>query len=170
MSAIILRKLKEDAEKKLGHDVTDCVITCPAYFNDAQRNSTQTAGRIAGFNVLSILSEPTAAALSFCFGKKDLKNHNLVCVDLGGGTLDVTIMTINNGSAKVKATAGDTHLGGQDFDNRIVDHCIKEFKETNGIDITGDGKALLKLKLEVEKAKRVLSNAMSVEIHIDNLK
>ena len=160
VSAIILRKLKEDAEQKLGHEITDCVITCPAYFNDVQRNLTHTAGLIAGFNVLSIMNEPTAAAMGFAFGKKEAKNHHVVCVDLGGGTLDITVMTIDNGTAKVKATMGDTHLGGQDFDNRIVDQCVEEFKQTDGIDITGDGKALMRLKQEVEKAKRILSAAM----------
>ena len=115
---------------------------------------------LAGFNILAILNEPTAAALSFAFGKKEAKNHNVVCVDLGGGTLDITVMTLNDGNAKVRATMGDTHLGGQDFDNRIVDHCIEEFKQLDGIDITGDGKALMRLKLEVEKAKKILSAAM----------
>ena len=166
---MILKKMKADATQKLGYEVTDCVITCPAYFNDAQRNSTRDAGIIAGFNVRTILNEPTAAALGFCVGKENLANHNFIVVDLGGGTFDVTVLTIDHGIADVLATQGDTHLGGQDFDNRVVDFLKQKFLETDGVDITDDKRAMLRLKIEVEKMKRVLSNAMEIDIVLDTL-
>mmetsp|Transcript_6939 Transcript_6939/g.8325 ORF Transcript_6939/g.8325 Transcript_6939/m.8325 type:complete len:307 (-) Transcript_6939:1153-2073(-) len=156
VSAMILTKMKEIAESYLGQDVKYAVITVPAYFNDAQRQATKDAGAISGLEILRIINEPSAAAIAYGLDKKDEKN--IVVFDLGGGTFDVSILTIDNGVFEVLATAGDTHLGGEDFDQRVTEHFIKSFKKKNSVDIKKDARALQKLKSEVEKAKRDLSS------------
>src|SRR5690348_1533353 len=149
ISAMILQKLKHDAEAYLGEPVTDAVITVPAYFNDAQRQATKAAGRIAGLNVLRIINEPTAAALAYGLDKK---GHETVLVfDLGGGTFDVSILDVGDGVVEVRSTAGDTHLGGDDFDRRLVDHLAEEFRRDNGIDLRTDPQALQRLFEAAEK-------------------
>ena len=155
VSAMVLTKMKEIAENYLGQDVKYAVVTVPAYFNDSQRQATKDAGVIAGLEVLRIINEPSAAAIAYGLDKKDEKN--IVVFDLGGGTFDVSILTIDNGVFEVLATAGDTHLGGEDFDQRATDHFVKLFKKKNSVDIKTDSRALQKLKSEVEKAKRDLS-------------
>ncbi|KAL6625643.1 stress protein HSC70 [Neocallimastix californiae] len=169
ISSMILSKLKEDAEEYLGQEVTDAVITVPAYFNDAQRKATKDAGLIAGLNVLRIINEPTAAAIAYGLNKKSKEKKNILVVDLGGGTFDVSILTINNGTFEVKATAGDTHLGGEDFDNRLVDHFVKEFKEKYNKDISTDSKALRRLKSKCERIKCTLSISKRANLSIDSL-
>jgi molecular chaperone DnaK len=155
ISALVLRKLAEDASKFLGEKVTEAVITVPAYFNDAQRQATKDAGRIAGLEVLRIINEPTAAALAYGLDKK--RNETVLVFDLGGGTFDVSILDIGEGVVEVRATAGDTHLGGDDFDRRIVDHLADEFQRDNGIDLRADPQALQRLFEAAEKAKVELS-------------
>ena len=155
ISALVLRKLTEDAAKFLGERVTEAVITVPAYFNDAQRQATRDAGRIAGLEVLRIINEPTAAALAYGLDKKS--NETVLVYDLGGGTFDVSILDIGDGVVEVRATAGDTHLGGDDFDRRIVDHLADEFQRDNGIDLRTDPQALQRLFEAAEKAKVELS-------------
>jgi len=140
ISAMILQKLKTDAEAYLGEKVTDAVITVPAYFNDAQRQATKDAGKIAGLNVLRIINEPTAAALAYGLDKK--QDETIAVYDLGGGTCDISILEIGDGTFQVKSTAGDTHLGGDDFDQRIIDWLINEFKKDQGIDLSGDKTAV----------------------------
>jgi molecular chaperone DnaK len=140
ISALVLRKLAEDASRFLGEKITEAVITVPAYFNDAQRQATRDAGRIAGLEVLRIINEPTAAALAYGLDKK--KNETVLVFDLGGGTFDVSILDIGDGVVEVRATAGDTHLGGDDFDRRVVDYLADEFKKDNGIDLRSDPQAL----------------------------
>lgn len=167
VSAMILTKMKEIAENYLGQDVKYAVVTVPAYFNDAQRQATKDAGVIAGLEVLRIINEPSAAAIAYGLDKKDEKN--IVVFDLGGGTFDVSILTIDNGVFEVLATAGDTHLGGEDFDQRVTDHFCKLFKKKNSVDIKTDVRALQKLKSEVEKAKRDLSTVQQVKIFIEGL-
>jgi len=167
VSAMILTKMKEIAENYLGQEVKYAVVTVPAYFNDAQRQATKDAGIIAGLEVLRIINEPSAAAIAYGLDKKDEKN--IVVFDLGGGTFDVSILTIDNGVFEVLATAGDTHLGGEDFDQRVTDHFVKHFKKKNGVDIKTDVRALQKLKAEVEKAKRDLSSVQQVKIFIEGL-
>ena len=167
VSAMILTKMKEIAENYLGQDVKYAVVTVPAYFNDAQRQATKDAGVIAGLEVLRIINEPSAAAIAYGLDKKDEKN--IVVFDLGGGTFDVSILTIDNGVFEVLATAGDTHLGGEDFDQRVTDHFCKLFKKKNNVDIKTDTRALQKLKSEVEKAKRDLSTVQQVKISIESL-
>merc|ERR1719228_510263 len=138
ISSMVLTKMKETAEAYLGHDVKDAVITVPAYFNDSQRQATKDAGVISGFNVLRIINEPTAAAIAYGLDKKKgtSQESNVLIFDLGGGTFDVSILTIEDGIFEVKSTAGDTHLGGEDFDNRMVDHFIKEFQRKHKKDIS----------------------------------
>lgn len=167
VSAMILTKMKEIAENYLGQDVKYAVVTVPAYFNDSQRQATKDAGAIAGLEVLRIINEPSAAAIAYGLDKKDEKN--IVVFDLGGGTFDVSILTIDNGVFEVLATAGDTHLGGEDFDQRVTDHFVKSFKKKNNVDIKTDSRALQKLKSEVEKAKRDLSTVQQVKIVIESL-
>lgn len=157
VSAMILVKMKEIAESYLGREVKHAVITVPAYFNDAQRQATKDAGLIAGLDVLRIINEPTAAAIAYGMDKKS-GEKNIIVFDLGGGTFDVSLLTIDNGVFEVVATSGDTHLGGEDFDQRLTEHFVKVFKKKHNIDIKQDMRALQKLKSEVEKAKRDLSS------------
>jgi molecular chaperone DnaK len=163
ISAFILQKMKETAESYLGEDVTQAVITVPAYFNDAQRQATKDAGKIAGLEVLRIINEPTAAALAYGLDKKDSKT--IAVYDLGGGTFDVTILEIDDGLFEVKSTNGDTFLGGEDFDMRIVNYLADEFKKENGVDLTKDKMALQRLKEAAEKAKIELSSSSQTEIN-----
>ena len=164
ISAKILMKLKEDAEAYMGGTVTDAVITVPAYFNDAQRKATKEAGTIAGLNVLRIINEPTAAALSYGLEKKE--SENIAVYDLGGGTFDVTILETGDGVVEVLSTGGDAFLGGDDFDNRVVDYIASEFKNDQGIDIKADIMALQRLKEAAENAKKELSSATETEINL----
>ncbi|SCV99538.1 LAFE_0A05358g1_1 [Lachancea fermentati] len=167
VSAMILGKMKQIAEDYLGKKVTHAVVTVPAYFNDAQRQATKDAGTIAGLNVLRIVNEPTAAAIAYGLDKSD-DEHQIIVYDLGGGTFDVSLLSIENGVFEVQATAGDTHLGGEDFDYKLVRHFMKLFKKKHGIDVSDNNKALAKLKREAEKAKRALSSQMSTRIEIDS--
>ena len=167
VSAIVLVKMKEIAENYLGQDVKYAVVTVPAYFNDSQRQATKDAGAIAGLEVLRIVNEPSAAAIAYGLDKKE--ELNIVVFDLGGGTFDVSLLTIDNGVFEVLATAGDTHLGGEDFDQRVTEHFVKMFKKKESKDITKDKRALQKLKAEVEKAKRDLSTVQQVKIYIEGL-
>ncbi|MBQ7858914.1 MAG: molecular chaperone DnaK [Faecalibacterium sp.] len=164
ISAMILSKLRRDAESYLGQPVTQAVITVPAYFDDSQRKATQDAGRIAGLEVLRIINEPTAAALAY--GLENEQNQKILVYDLGGGTFDVSIIEIDDGAFTVLATGGDTALGGDDFDQRIVDHLVAEFKKTDRIDLAKDPAALGRLKEEAEKAKKELSSTASVQINL----
>jgi len=164
ISAKILMKLKEDAEAYLGTTVTDAVITVPAYFNDAQRKATKEAGTIAGLNVLRIINEPTSAALAYGLDKKE--SENIAVYDLGGGTFDVTILETGDGVVEVLATGGDAFLGGDDFDNRLIDYIVEEFKKENGIDLKNDMMALQRLKEAAENAKKELSTATETEVNL----
>ncbi|HMI23946.1 MAG TPA: molecular chaperone DnaK, partial [Streptosporangiaceae bacterium] len=164
ISALVLRKLVEDASKFLGEKINEAVITVPAYFNDAQRQATRDAGRIAGLEVLRIINEPTAAALAYGLDKK--KNETVLVFDLGGGTFDVSILDIGDGVVEVRATAGDTHLGGDDFDRRIVDYLADEFAKDNGIDLRADPQALQRLFEAAEKAKVELSSVTQTSISL----
>jgi heat shock 70kDa protein 1/2/6/8 len=169
ISSMILTKMKQTAENYVGEEVTDAVITVPAYFNDSQRQATKDAGAIAGLNVLRIINEPTAAAIAYGLNNKSSTEQNVLIFDLGGGTFDVSLLSIDDGIFEVKATAGDTHLGGEDFDSRLVDHFIKEFNRKNKIDITGNNRALRRLRTACEKAKRTLSSSTNANIEIDSL-
>ncbi len=164
ISAMILAKLKADAEAKLGEKITQAVITVPAYFNDSQRNATKDAGKIAGLEVLRIINEPTAASLAYGLDKK--KDEKIAVYDLGGGTFDISVLEIGDGVFEVKATNGDTHLGGDDWDNRLVDWIVKDFKTDTGIDLTGQADAIQRIKEEAEKAKIALSSAQDYEINL----
>jgi molecular chaperone DnaK len=164
ISSFILRKLADDAAKYLGEKVKDVVITVPAYFNDAQRQATKDAGQIAGLNVLRIINEPTAASLAYGLDKK--KNEKILVFDLGGGTFDVSVLEVGDGVFEVKSTAGDTHLGGDDFDKRVVDWLVEEFKRDQGIDISRDRQALQRLTEAAEKAKIELSSAIETEVNL----
>ncbi len=164
ISSFILRKLADDAAKYLGEKVKDVVITVPAYFNDAQRQATKDAGQVAGLNVLRIINEPTAAALAYGLDKK--KNEKILVFDLGGGTFDVSVLEVGDGVFEVKSTAGDTHLGGDDFDKRVVDWLVEEFKRDQGIDLTRDRQALQRLTEAAEKAKIELSSAIETEVNL----
>ncbi len=164
ISAMILQKLKADAEAYLGEKVTDAVVTVPAYFNDAQRQATKDAGQIAGLNVLRIINEPTAAALAYGLDKKH--DETIAVYDLGGGTFDISILELGEGTFQVKSTNGDTHLGGEDFDQRIMDWLIAEFKKDQGIDLSKDKTALQRLKEAAEKAKVELSNVQQTEVNL----
>jgi len=164
---MVLSKMKETAEAYLGETVTNAVVTVPAYFNDAQRQATKDAGTIAGLNVLRIINEPTAAAIAYGLNKKQGESQ-IIVYDLGGGTFDVSLLTIEDGVFEVLATAGDTHLGGEDFDNRVMDYLIKSYKKKTGTDASKNLRALGKLKKEVEKAKRTLSSQQSVKIEIES--
>merc|ERR1712004_279361 len=171
ISAMVLGKMKETAEAYLGHKVTDAVVTVPAYFNDSQRQATKDAGIIAGLNITRIINEPTAAAIAYGLDKGTTGGgeKNILIFDLGGGTFDVSILAIEDGVFEVKATAGDTHLGGEDFDNRLVDHFIQEFKRKHKKDISGNKRALRRLRTACERAKRTLSSAAQANIEIDSL-
>ena len=164
ISAMILQKLKADAESYLGEKVTDAVITVPAYFNDAQRQATKDAGKIAGLEVKRIINEPTAAALAY--GLDNEKEQNIMVYDLGGGTFDVSIIEIGDGVISVLATNGDTHLGGDDFDEKIIQWMLSEFKKAEGVDLSGDKMAMQRLKEAAEKAKKELSSAMTTNINL----
>ncbi len=164
ISAMVLQKLKQDAEAKLGESVTQAVITVPAYFNDSQRNATKDAGRIAGLEVLRIINEPTAAALAYGMDKQG--DQTIAVYDLGGGTFDISILQLGEGVFEVKATNGDTHLGGDDFDQRVMDWIVDEFKRDQGIDLKQDRMALQRLKEAAEKAKVELSSVMQTEINL----
>ncbi|KAJ3768639.1 heat shock protein 70 family [Lentinula raphanica] len=167
ISAMVLSKMKETAEAYLGEKVTHAVVTVPAYFNDAQRQATKDAGTIAGLQVLRIINEPTAAAIAYGLNKKAGESQ-IIVYDLGGGTFDVSLLSIDDGVFEVLATAGDTHLGGEDFDNRVMDYLIKLYKKKNGVDVSNNLRALGKLKREVEKAKRTLSSQQSTKIDIES--
>jgi len=171
ISAMVLTKMKETAESYLGHEVKDAVVTVPAYFNDSQRQATKDAGVIAGLNILRIINEPTAAAIAYGLDKKKSSNKesNVLIFDLGGGTFDVSILTIDGGIFEVKSTAGDTHLGGEDFDNRLVDHFVTEFKRKHKKDITGNKRSLRRLRTACERAKRTLSASAQANLEIDSL-
>ncbi|XP_014204550.1 heat shock 70 kDa protein cognate 3 isoform X2 [Copidosoma floridanum] len=167
ISAMVLGKMKEVAEAYLGKNVTHAVVTVPAYFNDAQRQATKDAGTISGLNVMRIINEPTAAAIAYGLDKKE-GEKNVLVFDLGGGTFDVSLLTIDNGVFEVVATNGDTHLGGEDFDQRVMEHFIKLYKKKKGKDIRQDNRAVQKLRREVEKAKRGLSSSHQVRIEIES--
>merc|ERR1712038_1391826 len=171
ISAMVLTKMKETAEAYLGHDVKDAVVTVPAYFNDSQRQATKDAGVISGMNVLRMINEPTAAAIAYGLDKKkgEGKEVNVLIFDLGGGTFDASILTIEDGIFEVKSTAGDTHLGGEDFDNRMVNHFIQEFKRKHKKDIKGNKRAVRRLRTACERAKRTLSASAQANIEIDSL-
>jgi len=170
ISSMILLKMKETAEAYLGAKVNDAVVTVPAYFNDSQRQATKDAGTISGMNVLRIINEPTAAAIAYDLDKKGTGERNILIYDMGGGTFDVSLLTIEDGIFEVKATAGDTHLGGEDFDNRIVDFCLQDFKRKNrGKDMSGNQRAIRRLRTQCERAKRTLSSSTQATIEIDSL-
>ena len=169
ISSMVLTKMKETAEAYLGKKVTDAVVTVPAYFNDSQRQATKDAGVIAGLNVLRIINEPTAAAIAYGLDKKVSAERNVLIFDLGGGTFDVSILAIEDGIFEVKSTAGDTHLGGEDFDQYMVDHFVKEFKRKHKKDITGNKRAMRRLRTSCERAKRTLSSSTQANVEIDSL-
>jgi L1 cell adhesion molecule like protein len=170
ISSMILTKMRETAEAYLGGTVNNAVVTVPAYFNDSQRQATKDAGLIAGLNVLRIINEPTAAAIAYGLGSgKSEKERNVLIYDLGGGTFDVSLLHIQGGVFTVKATAGDTHLGGSDFDTALLDHFKKEFQKKSKKDISGDARALRRLRTACERAKRTLSNATQTTVEIDSL-
>ena len=166
ISAMILQKLKQDAENYLGEKVTEAVITVPAYFNDSQRQATKDAGKIAGLDVLRIINEPTAASLAYGLDKGEKANQKILVYDLGGGTFDVSILEIGDGVFEVLSTNGDTHLGGDDFDNAIIKLLVDDFKANNGIDLSQDKMAMQRLKEAAEKAKIDLSSATSASINL----
>ncbi|KAI0928673.1 Homospermidine synthase 1 [Taiwanofungus camphoratus] len=169
ISSMVLLKMKETAESYLGNTVNNAVVTVPAYFNDSQRQATKDAGTISGLNVLRIINEPTAAAIAYGLDKKTTGERNVLIFDLGGGTFDVSLLTIEEGIFEVKATAGDTHLGGEDFDNRLVNHFVQEFKRKNKKDLSSNPRALRRLRTACERAKRTLSSAAQTSIEIDSL-
>merc|ERR1712225_123290 len=169
VSSMVLTKMKETAEAFTGKDIKDVVVTVPAYFNDSQRQATKDAGAIAGLNVLRIIDEPTAAAIAYGLDKKSSGETNVLIFDLGGGTFDVSLLTIDDGIFEVKATAGDTHLGGEDFDNRLVNHFVQEFKRKHKKDMTGNPRAMRRLRTACERAKRNLSSSANASIEIDSL-
>jgi L1 cell adhesion molecule like protein len=169
ISSMVLVKMKEIAEAYLGKTVTDAVVTVPAYFNDSQRQATKDAGTISGLNVLRIINEPTAAAIAYGLDKKVGAERNVLIFDLGGGTFDVSILTIEDGIFEVKSTSGDTHLGGEDFDNRMVNHFVQEFKRKHKKDIADNKRALRRLRTACERAKRTLSSSTQASIEIDSL-
>jgi len=169
ISSMVLLKMKETAEAYLGTVVSDAVVTVPAYFNDSQRQATKDAGSISGLNVLRIINEPTAAAIAYGLDKKTVGEKNVLIFDLGGGTFDVSLLTIEDGIFEVKATAGDTHLGGEDFDNRLVAHFSDEFKRKYKKDLTGNARSLRRLRTACERAKRTLSSTAQTSLEIDSL-
>merc|ERR1711903_300365 len=169
ISSMVLIKMKETAEAFVGKDVKDVVVTVPAYFNDSQRQATKDAGAIAGLNVLRIINEPTAASIAYGLDKKTAGETNVLIFDLGGGTFDVSLLTIDDGIFEVKATAGDPHLGGEDFDNRLVNHFVQEFKRKHKKDLTGNARSMRRLRTACERAKRNLSSSANASIEIDSL-
>ena len=169
ISSMVLTKMKEIAEAYLGKKVSDAVITVPAYFNDSQRQATKDAGVISGLNVLRIINEPTAAAIAYGLDKKVSGERNILIFDLGGGTFDVSVLKIEEGIFEVKSTAGDTHLGGEDFDNRMVAHFVQEFKRKNNKDLSQNKRGLRRLRTACERAKRTLSSSSQASIEIDSL-
>jgi len=169
VSSMVLTKMKETAEAFTGKDIKDVVVTVPAYFNDSQRQATKDAGAIAGLNVLRIINEPTAAAIAYGLDKKSAGETNVLIFDLGGGTFDVSLLTIDDGIFEVKATAGDTHLGGEDFDNRMVNHFVQEFKRKHKKDFTANPRAMRRLRTACERAKRNLSSSANASLEIDSL-
>jgi len=169
ISSMVLTKMKETAEAFTGKSIKDVVVTVPAYFNDSQRQATKDAGAIAGLNVLRIINEPTAAAIAYGLDKKSSGEVNVLIFDLGGGTFDVSLLTIDDGIFEVKATAGDTHLGGEDFDNRLVNHFVQEFKRKHKKDLTNNARAMRRLRTACERAKRNLSSSANASIEIDSL-
>jgi L1 cell adhesion molecule like protein len=172
ISSMVLGYMKSIAEAYVGREVTNAVVTVPAYFNDSQRQATKDAGKIAGLNVLRIINEPTAAAIAYGLDKKNAgqdRERNVLIFDLGGGTFDVSLLSIDDGVFEVKATAGDTHLGGEDFDNVLVDHFVKEFQRRNKLDITKSKRAMRRLRTQCERAKRTLSAAARANIEVDSL-
>jgi len=170
ISAMVLQKLKKTAEDFLGgKEVKDAIVTVPAYFNDSQRQATKDAGTISGLNVLRIINEPTAAAIAYGLDKQEKKEENVLIFDLGGGTFDVSLLSLEDGLFEVKATNGNTHLGGEDFDNRLVEYCAGEFRRKTSIDIKGNAKALRRVRASCEKAKRALSAATQATVDIDAL-
>ena len=164
ISAMILQKLKADAEAKLGETITEAIITCPAYFDDSQRKATKIAGEIAGFDVKRVINEPTAAALAYGLNKK--KDEKIIVYDFGGGTFDISILDVGAETIEVKATGGDTHLGGDDFDQKLMEWIVAEFKKDNGIDLHKDNLAVQRIKEAAEKAKIELSGSMETEINL----
>src|SRR6202521_4927261 len=166
VSAMVLAKMKQTAEDYLGEPVTEAIITCPAYFNDAQRQATKDAGRIAGLEVVRIINEPTAAALAYGIDKQKSAVEKIAVYDLGGGTFDITILDLNQGVCEVKATNGDTFLGGEDFDQRLIDWLAKRFQESTGVDLKKDRMALQRLKEAAERAKHELSSATETEVNL----
>jgi len=169
ISSMVLTKMRETAEAYLGGSIKNAVVTVPAYFNDSQRQATKDAGLIAGLNVLRIINEPTAAAIAYGLDKKTQGEKNVLIFDLGGGTFDVSLLTIEEGIFEVKATAGDTHLGGEDFDNRLVNHFVQEFKRKHKKDLSSNARALRRLRTACERAKRTLSSSAQTSIEIDSL-
>jgi L1 cell adhesion molecule like protein len=169
ISSMVLIKMKETAEAYLNQPIKNAVITVPAYFVDSQRQATKDAGAIAGLNVLRIFNEPTAAAIAYGLDKKGEAEKNILIFDLGGGTFDVSLLTIEAGIFEVKATNGHTHLGGEDFDNRLVNYCVDDFKKKYGIDISKNARSLRRLRTQVEKAKRILSSAVNATIECEAL-
>merc|ERR1740129_253065 len=169
VSAMILSKMKATAENYLGEEVKRAVITVPAYFTDAQRQATKHAGTISGLDVMRIINEPTAAAIAYGLDKAKKEEETILVYDLGGGTFDVSILTIDNGVFEVLATNGDTHLGGEDFDQRLMQHCLEIFSKQHGAGIESDQRAMQKLRREVEKAKRTLSSVHQARIDIESL-
>ncbi|XP_073008603.1 heat shock 70 kDa protein-like [Typha latifolia] len=171
ISSMVLSKMREVAEAFLGHPIKDAVVTVPAYFNDSQRQATKDAGSIAGLNVIRMINEPTAAAIAYGLDKKAGRTgeRHVLIFDLGGGTFDVSLLTIEEGIFEVKATAGDTHLGGEDFDNRLVNHFVSEFRRKNKKDISGNARALRRLRTSCERAKRALSSTTQTTIEVDSL-
>ncbi|XP_068110348.1 heat shock-related 70 kDa protein 2 [Hyperolius riggenbachi] len=169
ISSMVLIKMREIAQAYLGKNVPSAVITVPAYFNDSQRQATKDAGTIAGINVLRIINEPTAAAIAYGLDKKSIGERNVLIFDLGGGTFDVSVLTIDDGIFEVKSTAGDTHLGGEDFDNRMVTHFVEEFKRKHKRDISSNKRAVRRLRTACERAKRTLSSSTQASIEIDSL-
>ena len=169
VSAMILSKMKEIAENYMGETITDAVVTVPAYFNDSQRQATKDAGSIAGLNILRIINEPTAAAIAYGIDKSKGPEQNVLIFDMGGGTFDVSLLSIDDGIFEVKATAGDTHLGGEDFDTRMVEYFTKEFKKKNRVDLTQSKKSMRRLRTACERAKRTLSSSSTAGLELDSL-
>jgi heat shock protein 1/8 len=169
ISSMVIKYMREIAEAYLGTTVRNAVVTVPAYFNDSQRKATKDAGSIAGLNVMRIINEPTAAAICYGFDKVDIGKRNVLIFDLGGGTTDVSLLTIDDCTFEVKAVAGNTHLGGEDFDNRMLKHFVKIFKRQHKVDINGNDKALRRLRTACERAKRILSSTAETTIEVDSL-
>jgi L1 cell adhesion molecule like protein len=169
LHSMVLVKMKETAESYIGQSIKDAVVTVPAYFNDSQRQATKDAGRIANLNVLRIINEPTAAAIAYGLDKNNSNERNVLIFDLGGGTFDVSLLTIDDGVFEVMATAGDTHLGGEDFDNKLVEHCVQDFKRKNRLDLKSSSRAMRRLRTQCEQAKRTLSAAFRATIEVDSL-